>query len=117
MQKFEASRDQDTARQSQSGDQLRRAEQMKQNAPARAINWQAVFRVPGNGGGDGNKRVMGLHPDVTTKRQNAAGAERAGAGVTFKMNIMKHTYPRIKSSSAHAGKRHLLLLTASAHND
>ncbi len=27
-------------------------------------NWQAVFRQPGNGGGDGNKRVMGLHPDA-----------------------------------------------------
>ena len=39
-------------------------ESMKQKAPAHAINWQAVFRPPGNGGGDGNKRVMGLHPDA-----------------------------------------------------
>jgi len=37
---------------------------MKQEFPAFAINWQAVWRAPGGGGGDGNKRVMGLHPDA-----------------------------------------------------
>lgn len=61
MQKLEASKGQDTSAKARVEANWPRAEQMKQNAPAHAINWQAVFRVPSNGGGDGNKRVMGLH--------------------------------------------------------
>ena len=64
MQKLEASKGQDAAAKAKVEANWTRAEQMKQNAPAHAINWQAVFRPPGNGGGDGNKRVMGLHPDA-----------------------------------------------------
>jgi hypothetical protein len=64
MQKLEASKGQDAAAKAQVQANWDRAEQMKQKAPAYAINWQAVFRQPGNGGGDGNKRVMGLHPDA-----------------------------------------------------
>jgi len=64
MQKLEASKGQDIAAKAKVETNYTRAEQMKQNAPAHAINWQAVFRPPGNGGGDGNKRVMGLHPDA-----------------------------------------------------
>jgi hypothetical protein len=64
MQKLEASKGQDAAAKAQVQANWDRAEQMKQKAPAFAINWQAVFRQPGNGGGDGNKRVMGLHPDA-----------------------------------------------------
>ena len=64
MQKLEASKGQDIAAKAQVETNYTRAEQMKQNAPAHAINWQAVFRLPGFGGGDGNQRVMGLHPDA-----------------------------------------------------
>jgi hypothetical protein len=64
MQKLEASKGQDIAAKAKVETNYSRAEQMKQNAPAHAINWQAVFRLPGFGGGDGNQRVMGLHPDV-----------------------------------------------------
>lgn len=64
MQKLEASKGQDLAAKAKIESNYTRAEQMKQNAPAHAINWQAVFRLPGFGGGDGNQRVMGLHPDV-----------------------------------------------------
>jgi len=64
VQKLEASKGQDAAAKAQVQANWDRAEQMKQNAPAHAINWQAVFRLPGSGGGDGNQRVMGLHPDV-----------------------------------------------------
>jgi hypothetical protein len=64
MQKLEASKGQDAAAKAEVMGNWDRAEQMKQKAPAYAINWQAVFRQPGNGGGDGNKRVMGLHPDA-----------------------------------------------------
>ena len=62
MQKLEASKGQDIAAKAKVETNYSRAEQMKQNAPAHAINWQAVFRPPGNGGGGGDKRVMGLHP-------------------------------------------------------
>jgi len=64
MQKLEASKGQEAAAKAEVMANWDRAEQMKQKAPAYAINWQAVFRQPGNGGGDGNKRVMGLHPDA-----------------------------------------------------
>ncbi len=64
MQKLEASKGQDIAAKAKVEANYTRAEQMKQNAPAHAINWQAVFRLPGFGGGDGNQRVMGLHPDA-----------------------------------------------------
>ena len=64
MQKLEASKGQDIAAKAKVETNYSRAEQMKQNAPAHAINWQAVFRLPGFGGGDGNQRVMGLHPDA-----------------------------------------------------
>jgi len=64
MQKLEASKGQDIAAKAKVETNYSRAEQMKQNAPAHAINWQAVFRLPGYGGGDGNQRVMGLHPDA-----------------------------------------------------
>ena len=64
MQKLEASKGQDAAAKAKVEANWTRAEQMKQEAPAHAINWQAVFRKPDNGGGDGNKRVMGLHPDA-----------------------------------------------------
>lgn len=64
MQKLEASKGQDAVAKATVEANWTRAEQMKQAAPAHAINWQAVFRTPGNGGGDGNKRVMGLHPDA-----------------------------------------------------
>ena len=64
MQKLEASKGQDIAAKAKVETNYTRAEQMKQNAPAHAINWQAVFRLPGFGGGDGNQRVMGLHPDA-----------------------------------------------------
>ncbi len=63
MQRFEASKGQDAAAKAQVEACWTRAEQMKQESPAFAINWQAVFRPPGNGGGD-SKRVMGLHPDA-----------------------------------------------------
>ncbi len=58
-----------------------RAAQMKEDSPEHAINWGAVFRAPdGKSGGDGNKRVMGLHPDAplsgrTLKELNAPGLE------------------------------------------
>ena len=64
VQKLEASKGQDIDAKAKVEANYSRAEQMKQNAPAHAINWQAVFRLPGSGGGDGNQRVMGLHPDV-----------------------------------------------------
>ncbi len=64
MQKFETSKGQDSDAKAKLLANYSRAEQMKQNAPAHAINWQAVFRLPGFGGGDGNQRVMGLHPEV-----------------------------------------------------
>jgi hypothetical protein len=64
MQKLEASKGQDANAKVKVQANWTRAEQMKQEAPAHAINWQAVFRKPDNGGGDGNKRVMGLHPDA-----------------------------------------------------
>ena len=64
MQKLEASKGKDAAAKAEVLAHWDRAEQMKQKAPAYAINWQAVFRQPGNGGGDGNKRVMGLHPEA-----------------------------------------------------
>ena len=64
MQKLEASKGQDANAKVKVHANWTRAEQMKQEAPAHAINWQAVFRKPDNGGGDGNKRVMGLHPDA-----------------------------------------------------
>ncbi len=64
MQKLEVSKGQDIAAKAIVETNYSRAEQMKQNAPAHAINWQAVFRLPGYGGGDGNQRVMGLHPDA-----------------------------------------------------
>jgi hypothetical protein len=64
MQKLEASKGQDTAAKAKVEANYTRAEAMKQDAPAHAINWQAVFRLPGYGGGDGNQRVMGLHPDA-----------------------------------------------------
>jgi len=62
MQKLEASKGQGIAAKAKVEANYTRAEQMKQNAPAHAINWQAVFRPPGSAGGDGNKRAMGLHP-------------------------------------------------------
>ena len=64
MQKLEASKGTDTAAKAKVEANYTRAESMKQNAPAHAINWQSVFRPPGSGGGDGNQRVMGLHPEV-----------------------------------------------------
>jgi Domain of unknown function (DUF4838) len=64
VQKLEASKGQDMDAKAKVEANYSRAEQMKQNAPAHAINWQAVFRLPGSGGGDGNQRVMGLHPEV-----------------------------------------------------
>ena len=64
VQKLEASKGQDMDAKAKVEANYSRAEQMKQNAPAHAINWQAVFRQPGSGGGDGNQRVMGLHPEV-----------------------------------------------------
>jgi hypothetical protein len=64
MQKLEASKGQDAEAKAKVEANYTRAERMKQIAPAHAINWQSVFRPPGNGGGDGNKRVMGLHPDA-----------------------------------------------------
>ena len=64
VQKLEASKGQDMDAKAKVEANYSRAEQMKQNAPAHAINWQAVFRLPGYGGGDGNQRVMGLHPDA-----------------------------------------------------
>ena len=64
VQKLEASKGQDIDAKAKVEANYSRAEQMKQNAPAHAINWQAVFRLPGSGGGDGNQRVMGLHPEV-----------------------------------------------------
>jgi len=82
MQKLEASKGQDAAAKAQVRANWDRAEQMKQKAPAYAINWQAVFRQPGNGGGDGNKRVMGLHPEALFTGPHPAGTARARAGVT-----------------------------------
>jgi hypothetical protein len=64
MQLFEASKGTDAAAKAKVEANWARAEQMKQDAPAHAINWQAVFRPPVDGSGDGNKRVMGLHPDA-----------------------------------------------------
>jgi hypothetical protein len=64
VQKLEASKGQDIDAKAKVEANYSRSEQMKQNAPAHAINWQAVFRQPGSGGGDGNQRVMGLHPEV-----------------------------------------------------
>ena len=80
MQKLEASKGQDANAKVKVQANWTRAEQMKQEAPAHAINWQAVFRKPDNGGGDGNKRVMGLHPDAplsgrTLKERREPGLE------------------------------------------
>lgn len=63
MQKLEASKGQDADAKAKVEANYTRAEQMKQKAPAHAINWGAVFRAP-TFGGDGNKRAMGLHPDT-----------------------------------------------------
>ncbi len=80
MQKLESSQGKDASAKAKVEANYARAEQLKQQAPAFAINWQAVFRAPGSGGGDGNKRVMGLHPDVplsglTLRELRAPGLE------------------------------------------
>jgi hypothetical protein len=64
MQQVEASQGQDAAAKAKVLANWQRAGAMKQEFPEFAINWQAVWRAPGSGGGDGNKRVMGLHPDA-----------------------------------------------------
>lgn len=64
MQKLEASEGQDATAKVKVQANWNRAERMKQEGPAYAINWQAIFRPPSSGGGDGNKRVMGLHPEA-----------------------------------------------------
>ena len=50
LQKLEASKGQDIAAKAKTETNYSCAEQMKQNAPAHAINWQAVFRLPGFSG-------------------------------------------------------------------
>ena len=64
MQKFEAGKGQDADAKARVLANWQRAETMKQEFPAFAINWQAVWRAPGSGGEGGDKRVMGLHPDA-----------------------------------------------------
>lgn len=81
MDKLEASKGKDDDAKAHVLANWTRAAQMKQNFPEHAINWGAVFRAPdGKSGGDGNKRVMGLHPDTplsgrTLKELNAPGLE------------------------------------------
>lgn len=64
MQKLEASKGKDAEAKARVLENWTRAAKMKEDFPEHAINWWAVFRAPGGGGGDGNKRVMGLHPDA-----------------------------------------------------
>ena len=63
MQKVEASKGQDADAKAKVLANWERAEAMKKVFPEHAINWQSVWRAPG-GGGDSNKRVMGLHPNA-----------------------------------------------------
>jgi len=64
MQKVEAGKGQDADAKAKVLANWQRAEAMKQEFPAFAINWQAVWRAPGEGGDAGSKRVTGLHPDA-----------------------------------------------------
>jgi len=80
MQKVEAGKGQDTDAKARVLANWQRVEAMKQEFPEFAINWQAIWRAPGGGGGDGNKRVMGLHPDAplsgrTLKELRTPGVE------------------------------------------
>lgn len=81
MQKLEASKGKDAEAEAHVLANWTRAAQMKKDFPEHAINWVAVFRAPdGKSGGDGNKRVMGLHPDAplsgrTLKELNTPGLE------------------------------------------
>ena len=81
MEKLEASKGKDDDAKAHVLANWTRAAQMKEDSPEHAINWGAVFRAPdGKSGGDGNKRVMGLHPDTplsgrTLKELNAPGLE------------------------------------------
>lgn len=81
MQKLEASKGQDGEAKARVLANWTRAAQMKQTFPQHAINWGAVFREPdGKSGGDGNKRVMGLHPTAplsgrTLRELQAPGLE------------------------------------------
>ena len=80
MQKLETSKGKDAEAKAKVLANWDRVEQMKKDFPEFAINWQPVFRAPGGGGGDGNKRVMGLHPDAplsgrTLRELRAPGLE------------------------------------------
>lgn len=81
MEKLEASKGKDDDAKAHVLANWTRAAQMKEDSPDHAINWGAVLRAPdGKSGGDGSKRVMGLHPDAplsgrTLKELNAPGLE------------------------------------------
>jgi hypothetical protein len=61
MQKLEAG--QDPGAEARVLANWNRAAQMKEDFPAHAINWIAVFREP-TGNAENSKRTMGLHPDA-----------------------------------------------------
>ncbi len=62
MQRFEASKNQDTEAKAKVLANWEIAARMKKDFPEFAINWQAVFREPG--AGPESDRVMGLHPKL-----------------------------------------------------
>lgn len=65
MQKLEAGKGQDNEAKARVEANWTRAAQMKEDSPDHAINWNAVFRGSAESkGGDGGKRVMGLHPSL-----------------------------------------------------
>jgi hypothetical protein len=81
MEKLEASKGRDDNAKARVLASWTRAAQMRKDFPEHAINWVAVFREPGGkSGGDGDKRVMGLHPAAplsgrTLRELNAPGLE------------------------------------------
>ena len=62
MQKLEASKGKDADAKAKVLANWQRVEQMKKEFPEFAINWQAVFRAPGGGGGDGNNASWACIP-------------------------------------------------------
>jgi hypothetical protein len=76
MQQLEAAKGKDTKAKARVLANWKRAEQMKQEFPDFAINWQAVFREPTPDGKA--KRTMGLHPKAPLSGRTLRELQRAG---------------------------------------